>query len=109
MTQVAPQAARHGRGDQGVRPSSSYETPSPFPMQPQQARKPLRGRHATGYDQGFSPGSGKVIYSSFHQEPGINVQQERVLQLLVFQLWHDATLVGQSLPAGATRRCPALV
>lgn len=31
-------------------------------------------------------GSGKVIYSSFHQEPGINVDQERILQLLMFQL-----------------------
>ena len=37
----------------------------------------------------FRPGgaaSGKVIYSSFHQEPGINVDQERILQLLMFQL-----------------------
>lgn len=30
--------------------------------------------------------SGKVVYSSFHQEPGINVDQERILQLLMFQL-----------------------
>ncbi len=34
----------------------------------------------------FRPGNGKVVYSSFHQEPGINIQQEQVLQLLVFQL-----------------------
>lgn len=35
---------------------------------------------------GFQVGQGKVIYTSFHQEPGINVQMERVLQLLVFEL-----------------------
>ena len=37
----------------------------------------------------YRPGgaaSGKVVYSSFHQEPGINVDQERILQLLMFQL-----------------------
>lgn len=37
----------------------------------------------------FHPGGasgGKVVYSSFHQEPGINVDQERILQLLMFQL-----------------------
>ncbi|MFZ9887650.1 MAG: MSCRAMM family protein, partial [Myxococcota bacterium] len=34
----------------------------------------------------FSSGAGKVVYTSFHQEPGINVQMERVLQLLVFEL-----------------------
>lgn len=35
---------------------------------------------------GFQVGEGKVIYTSFHQEPGIAVMQERVLQLLVFEL-----------------------
>ena len=35
---------------------------------------------------GFQVGQGQVIYTSFHQEPGINVQMERVLQLLVFEL-----------------------
>lgn len=34
----------------------------------------------------FRQGAGKVVFSSFHQEPGINVMQERVLHLLVFQL-----------------------
>jgi hypothetical protein len=34
----------------------------------------------------FRRGEGKVVFSSFHQEPGINVLQEQVLQLLVFQL-----------------------
>lgn len=34
----------------------------------------------------FSVGEGKVVYTSFHQEPGINQQMERVLQLLVFEL-----------------------
>ncbi len=37
----------------------------------------------------FHPGGasgGKVVFSSFHQEPGINVDQERILQLLMFQL-----------------------
>ncbi len=35
---------------------------------------------------GFSYGEGKVIYTSFHQEPGLNVDAERLLQLLVFEL-----------------------
>jgi hypothetical protein len=35
---------------------------------------------------GFEHGQGRVIYTSFHQEPGINQQMERVLQLLVFEL-----------------------
>ncbi len=34
----------------------------------------------------FSVGEGKVVYTSFHQEPGINAEMERVLQLLVFEL-----------------------
>lgn len=34
----------------------------------------------------FSSGEGKVVYTSFHQEPGINAEMERVLQLLVFEL-----------------------
>src|SRR3954447_8425796 len=71
VTQVAPHSARHGRGDQGGRPSSSYETPSPFPMQPQQARKPLRGRHATGYDQGFSGLVGWTILGSILPGAGL--------------------------------------
>jgi hypothetical protein len=35
---------------------------------------------------GFSPGAGRVLYTSFHQEPGINLDQERILQLLMFEL-----------------------
>lgn len=35
---------------------------------------------------GFNAGSGRVIYTSFHQEPGISPAQERVLQLLMFEL-----------------------
>lgn len=35
---------------------------------------------------GFNAGAGRVIYTSFHQEPGISVQQERVLELLMFEL-----------------------
>jgi hypothetical protein len=34
----------------------------------------------------FASGNGKVVYTSFHQEPGINQEMERVLQLLVFEL-----------------------
>lgn len=34
----------------------------------------------------FPSGEGKVVYTSFHQEPGINQEMERVLQLLVFEL-----------------------
>jgi hypothetical protein len=35
---------------------------------------------------GFAHGQGKVIYTSFHQEPGLNLDAERLLQLLVFEL-----------------------
>lgn len=35
---------------------------------------------------GFNAGAGRVIYTSFHQEPGISPAQERVLQLLMFEL-----------------------
>jgi hypothetical protein len=35
---------------------------------------------------GFSPGGGRVLYTSFHQEPGINLDQQRILQLLMFEL-----------------------
>lgn len=35
---------------------------------------------------GFNSGAGRVIYTSFHQEPGISPAQERVLQLLMFEL-----------------------
>lgn len=35
---------------------------------------------------GFNVGAGRVIYTSFHQEPGISLEQERVLELLMFEL-----------------------
>jgi hypothetical protein len=35
---------------------------------------------------GFNAGAGRVIYTSFHQEPGISLEQERVLELLMFEL-----------------------
>ena len=35
---------------------------------------------------GFNAGAGRVIYTSFHQEPGISIAQERVLELLMFEL-----------------------
>jgi hypothetical protein len=35
---------------------------------------------------GFAVGEGRVIYTSFHQEPGLNLAAQRVLQLLVFEL-----------------------
>jgi hypothetical protein len=35
---------------------------------------------------GFNVGAGRVLYTSFHQEPGVNQNQERVLQLLMFEL-----------------------
>ena len=35
---------------------------------------------------GFNAGAGRVLYTSFHQEPGVNQNQERVLQLLMFEL-----------------------
>ena len=31
-------------------------------------------------------GAGRVLYTSFHQEPGISLEQERVLELLMFEL-----------------------
>ena len=34
----------------------------------------------------FRPGSGRVLFTSFHQEPGINPDMQRVLQLLIFEL-----------------------
>lgn len=35
---------------------------------------------------GFEHGEGHVVYSSFHQEPGIGVEQENVLKLIMFEL-----------------------
>ena len=35
---------------------------------------------------GFEHGAGRVIYSSFHQEPGIGVDQEQVVRLILFEL-----------------------
>lgn len=35
---------------------------------------------------GFNAGAGRVIYTSFHQEPGISEAQERVLDFLMFEL-----------------------
>ena len=34
----------------------------------------------------FRPGAGRVLFTSFHQEPGINPDMERVLRLLIFEL-----------------------
>jgi hypothetical protein len=35
---------------------------------------------------GFTYGAGRVIYSSFHQEPGIGADQEQVVRLILFEL-----------------------
>lgn len=35
---------------------------------------------------GFDHGDGRVIYSSFHQEPGIGEDQEQVIRLILFEL-----------------------
>lgn len=35
---------------------------------------------------GFTVGAGNVIYTSFHQEPGVNATLEQVLRLLMFEL-----------------------
>lgn len=35
---------------------------------------------------GFDHGQGRVIYSSFHQEPGVHPDQLRMLQILMFEL-----------------------
>jgi LCP family protein required for cell wall assembly len=52
VTQVAPHSARHQRREQGSPPSGP---PGAFPAldRPQPPAGSLRGRHATGYDQGF--------------------------------------------------------
>jgi hypothetical protein len=34
----------------------------------------------------FRPGAGRVLFTSFHQEAGINPDMQRVLQLLIFEL-----------------------
>lgn len=55
-------------------------TNNPFGFSPQ-------GTHSNvPHTVSFAVGEGKVVYTSFHQEPGINQQMERVLQLLVFEL-----------------------
>lgn len=48
----------------------------------------LNGQKLTNAPQivGFEHGTGHVVYSSFHQEPGIGVDQERILKLLMFEL-----------------------
>jgi len=53
VTQVAPHSARHGRGDQGFGVPSQQRGGSPFPLQQPATEGRLRGRHATGRDQGF--------------------------------------------------------
>ena len=63
MTQVAPHSARHGRGDQGLGFPSS-RAGSPFPPQQPAATRRLRGRHATGYEQGFGGLVGWTILGS---------------------------------------------
>ncbi len=35
---------------------------------------------------GFDHGSGRVVYSSFHEEPGIGEGQEQILKLIMFEL-----------------------
>jgi hypothetical protein len=53
------------------------------------ADAPLTNNTALGnvpHTVGFNAGAGRVIYTSFHQEPGISPAQERVLQLLMFEL-----------------------
>ena len=34
----------------------------------------------------FRPGAGRVLFTSFHQEAGINPDMQRILQLLMFEL-----------------------
>jgi hypothetical protein len=35
---------------------------------------------------GFDHGDGRVLYSSFHQEPGVSADQEAILRFLIFEL-----------------------
>ena len=51
MTQVAPHSARHGRDRAGL--GDPPESGSPFPPEHPLETGRLRGRHATGHDQGF--------------------------------------------------------
>lgn len=70
MQGVAPDVRIYIRGDANVRNiAGSLETIGDVP-----------------HTVGFSAGQGKVIYTSFHQEPGLNLDAQRVLQLLVFEL-----------------------
>lgn len=71
MTQVAPHSARSGRRDPGAGGDQHARGDSPFPPEAAPAVARLRGRHATGYDQGFSRLVGWTILGSLL--PGIGL------------------------------------
>jgi polyisoprenyl-teichoic acid--peptidoglycan teichoic acid transferase len=99
VTQVAPQPARHGRD----------ETPELLRRQPPSRREPvpegrLRGRHATGYDQGFAGVVGWTIIGSLLPGAGLIAAGRRTAGkllvgltvlvaggLVAFALFGDAT------------------
>jgi LCP family protein required for cell wall assembly len=67
LTQVAPQRARRERSDPGSR--ASHRRPAPEPL-PESGRR-LRGRHATGYDQGFGGVVGWTVVGSLLPGSGL--------------------------------------
>jgi LCP family protein required for cell wall assembly len=100
VTQVVPDSARHGRSDQGLgvppapRPSSSFSgAPLPAPS------RPLRGRHATGYDQGFGGLVRWTILGSILPGAGLVAAGRRTAGWLLLTL---TTLVVVGLLAFAT-------
>lgn len=69
MESVVPSATVYVQGDAQVSEAAGVSNLSDVP-----------------HTVAFRPGSGRVLYTSFHQEPGINPEMERVLQLLIFEL-----------------------
>jgi polyisoprenyl-teichoic acid--peptidoglycan teichoic acid transferase len=64
VTQVAPHSARSGRRDPGAGGDRRSRSDAPVTSEPSPATARLRGRHATGYDQGFSRLVGWTILGS---------------------------------------------
>ena len=69
MESVSPSTTVYIRGDADVIEGGAVQTLTDVP-----------------HTIAFRPGSGRVLYTSFHQEAGINPDMQRVLQLLIFEL-----------------------
>jgi LCP family protein required for cell wall assembly len=90
VTQVAPHSVRHGRGDQGFALGLGAPSPergaSPFPEQQPASAGGLRGRHATGRDQGFSGLVTWTILGSIVPGAGLIAAGRRTLGRLLVTL-----------------------